>query len=409
MAKCAVFILSSPVLQDATGLYFRDECYRYLVEQCNPHLDKALIVARRRKVAKVGWEHSRLKDVNAQLVLELPDFGAGGLRGLMQAARFFGSTTLVSHLAQAIKDSDLIYVDGPSFEAWLAARAADQVNRRLVLEIRGEMIMHQDYMRLRFGALGGSLVLLAKRLFCYTRQHTGAALYVSRNLHEQYPIAGGDVEVISDVRLPTEFGSRHRVYTRPAKRYLFVGTIEAVKRLDFLLHAFAACRSCLPDGWTLELIGDGPDFLKLLRIAERLGLSSRVTFHGRIPWGPELFRFYQECDLFVMSSITEGMPRVVLEAMAFGLPVVSTRVGGIPDLLNDTALVPPNDLSSLAITIAKIANSPETLTKLSQQNWQRSQHFRLPLIDARRRAFFARQLGIIGMESNSDIIRAHSD
>ena len=103
-----------------------------------------------------------------------------------------------------------------------------------------------------------------------------------------------------------------------------------------------------------------------------------------------------------MSSITEGMPRVVLEAMAFGLPVVSTAVGGILDLLDDCAMVPPNDPSSLASTITKISNSPETLTRLSRQNWQRSQRFRLPQIEARRRAFFARQLAV-GTQRSSDL------
>ena len=74
---------------------------------------------------------------------------------------------------------------------------------------------------------------------------------------------------------------------------------------------------------------------KLKDIAKKLGLDNSISFFGEVGFGPDLFKIYNSSDLFVLPSMTEGSPRVILEAMAFKIPVISTTVGNIPFLLSN--------------------------------------------------------------------------
>jgi glycosyltransferase involved in cell wall biosynthesis len=101
---------------------------------------------------------------------------------------------------------------------------------------------------------------------------------------------------------------------------------------------------------TVSFVGDGPDRDALTRSADQAGGAERVRFHGRVDNASTLSRAF---DLIVLSSRTEGTPMVLLEAMAAGVPIVATRVGGVPDMLtsDEAILVPPEDPEALAAGI----------------------------------------------------------
>ena len=109
------------------------------------------------------------------------------------------------------------------------------------------------------------------------------------------------------------------------KRYcLFVGQLTPRKGPDILLRALADT-----DEICCVFVGDGPMKANLEALAKKLGVQERVAFLGALP--PEqLGRIYAEADLLVLPSLSEGAPLVVLEAMACGTPVVTTRVSGLP-------------------------------------------------------------------------------
>ena len=140
------------------------------------------------------------------------------------------------------------------------------------------------------------------------------------------------------------------------KNLLFVGRLAAAKGLPVLLEAMRE----LPEA-TLTLAGDGPDRGLLERMARELGMESRVRFLGyQTPQQVrELLNF---SDLFVMSSFAEGVPVVLMEAMACGLPVVATRIAGIPELVIDGEnglLVTPGDVKVTAEAIARLLADAE--------------------------------------------------
>ncbi|MFI4963608.1 MAG: glycosyltransferase, partial [Legionellales bacterium] len=90
-------------------------------------------------------------------------------------------------------------------------------------------------------------------------------------------------------------------------------------------------------------------------LANERGIAERINYHGFKSLGPELFAYYKKADIFLIASYHEGFPRTIWEAMAHSLPVVATKVGSIPDLVQDAAaLVEPRNMNQLAASIRSI-------------------------------------------------------
>lgn len=130
---------------------------------------------------------------------------------------------------------------------------------------------------------------------------------------------------------------------RTAAWIAVVGRLVPVKQHALLLRAFArlTCDSSATSAINLLIVGEGPLRQELEQLARALGLANRVAFTGQVS---AMERIYGAADLLALVSASEGSPMVVLEAMAFALPVVATRVGGIADQVIDgeTALLVPS-------------------------------------------------------------------
>jgi glycosyltransferase involved in cell wall biosynthesis len=135
----------------------------------------------------------------------------------------------------------------------------------------------------------------------------------------------------------------------PLDRFLigWVGRLIPIKAADVFLRALAQLGD-VP--WSASVVGDGDERCRLERLAAALGLSNRVAFHGSVD---DAAGFFPAFDVFVLSSRTEGTPIVLFEAMAAGVPVVATAVGGVPDVVCSTEalLVPAQDPVALAQAI----------------------------------------------------------
>ncbi len=132
-------------------------------------------------------------------------------------------------------------------------------------------------------------------------------------------------------------------------RIVCVANLTWYKAHDVLLDALAAMPDDVPE-WRITLIGEGPDRAALTMQSERLGLASRVEFAGH---RNDVGRYLNASHLAVLASRTEGMPNAVLEAMAHGVAVVATRVGGVSELLSTGAgrTVTADDPLELAVAI----------------------------------------------------------
>jgi glycosyltransferase involved in cell wall biosynthesis len=167
-------------------------------------------------------------------------------------------------------------------------------------------------------------------------------------------------------------------------RLLTVGLLYEAKGVDVLLKAI----SQLPD-ITLDVVGDGPKRDRYAALARTLGVADRVTFHGLLPKS-EVARMMRQAELFVLASRYDNNPCVVIEAMASGLPVVATAVGGVPEQIDSSngRLATPNDPGSLA---AEIRTALETIASYDRHAIARAaaERYGLETIGARLAEIYA--------------------
>lgn len=193
-----------------------------------------------------------------------------------------------------------------------------------------------------------------KAHYAYTR--AARVLPVSRFLEDSirnYASAAAFEIVPNVVDNSVFFPRRTRRSEAEPRRLLFVGNLEPLQLKGFptLLRALALLRQRGRD-WKLDVIGDGLDRRRSERLAVDLGLRDRVTFHGSCS-KLVIAEMMREADLLVQPSRMETFGAVVAEALVSGLPVVSTTVGGIPELVDECSgrLVPPDDSVGLADAI----------------------------------------------------------
>ncbi|MBI3012002.1 MAG: glycosyltransferase [Elusimicrobia bacterium] len=149
-----------------------------------------------------------------------------------------------------------------------------------------------------------------------------------------------------------------------------MGRLHRQKGIDIFLQAAKKIAEKVPRCRFL-IAGDGPEKENLERLTRSLGLESQVTFCG---WVKESLEFISLLDVFVLTSRWEGMPNVVLEAMALNKPVVSTNVGGAEDLIEDGKegiLIPSEDPDACSSAALKLYQDPVLKTKLSQNGSQK--------------------------------------
>jgi glycosyltransferase involved in cell wall biosynthesis len=155
-------------------------------------------------------------------------------------------------------------------------------------------------------------------------------------------------------------------------RCLAVARLVERKGLGDLLRAFAL----LPRGcFELEIVGDGPDEKLLRDLARDLGLSDEVRFLGSLSRTAVAQR-YREADLFTLPSSAEAFGNVFAEALASGLPIVGSAVGGIPELVehgSNGLLVPPATPAAVAQAILYLADDPELCRAMAARNRRRAE------------------------------------
>jgi colanic acid/amylovoran biosynthesis glycosyltransferase len=153
-----------------------------------------------------------------------------------------------------------------------------------------------------------------------------------------------------------------KMHRGPGRQLLFVGRLTAEKGLPILLESISEL-----EGAILEIAGDGPDKEMLLAEAQKLGVSNRVRFLG-YQSQQQVRALLKQADVFVMSSFAEGLPVVLMEAMAAGVPVVATRIAGIPELVSDEEsglIVLPGDANAITKAVGRLLEDPDLRNRLA--------------------------------------------
>jgi sugar transferase (PEP-CTERM/EpsH1 system associated) len=155
-----------------------------------------------------------------------------------------------------------------------------------------------------------------------------------------------------------------------------VGRLQAVKNQVLLVRACGLLRRQAPElagAWQLCIVGDGPERPALEAAIDAEGLGSGATITG---WNNDVPAALREMDVFVLPSLNEGISNTILEAMASGLPVIATAVGGSPELIADNEtgfLIPANDPAALAERLLRYLRSPALAEKHGQAARERAE------------------------------------
>ncbi|MCX8043089.1 MAG: glycosyltransferase family 4 protein [Desulfobacterota bacterium] len=203
---------------------------------------------------------------------------------------------------------------------------------------------------------------------------------LSRAIHRELLVNGFSphkVKIVPNGVDTTRFKPAAHRPPRPCT-VCYVGRLVEGKGVDLFIEALQRIRSAVPDIRGI-IVGDGPLRFALQDKAHRCGLSDLITFTGEVA---DVLPYYQQSDIFVLPSFSEGMPLALLEAMACGLCVVATSVGGIVDIMvagnqplyskvryhiyNTGIVVPPGDIESLADALVLLATDTELQHRLSQ-------------------------------------------
>ena len=310
---------------------------------------------------------AKLRDIYARILW-------GGREGVGRRMKALLHTWLGAYLARALPSTAThIHANHGYFPAWAAMIASRLTGLPYSLTLHGsDLLVDRIYIDLK----------TCNALFVVTISD-----FNKRFLLDHVPQLPPDRVVVNRLGVDTtESVERHA--TEQADReplaILTVGRLHAVKNQPFLLRA---CRRLADAGvpFTCRIVGSGPESQALAALIRQLRLENWVTLIGPLS-GDSVAREYDGADLFVLTSRSEGLPNVLIEAMLHGLPVIAPAITGIPELVthNDTgALYRPDDLDDLVAQIHEMATmSPPRRAALCQRARERV----LERYDGRRNA-----------------------
>lgn len=279
---------------------------------------------------------------------------------------------ITSVLADGLPKCDLIVGFGIHPVTSLALRMARRRNVPSVFWVRGDLLTD---IRRRLHGVKKWAGLAAARV-CLAAVPSGTPV-VSMG-RDDFPFLKrmGDVQVAYS----SKFGSGDVVASPrspggragESARVLYVGRLAPEKGLRVLLEAMRILRERLSPPPQLTIVGSdffGSDYGDtLIREVRASSLDEGVRFLGHVPYGEALFAVYDTHEVLVLPSLTEGFPQVLLEAMARGVPIVATRVGGVPRLVSsgqNGILVPAGDAVALAAAIEGVLGDPSLWRRLT--------------------------------------------
>jgi glycosyltransferase involved in cell wall biosynthesis len=292
----------------------------------------------------------------------------------------------LAELARLEKRADAVLMHTPGLQASLVYPLLRARRKRFGVVFRGEQVMLPEYWRSRGLPAGSLFAPMFRSLATRHLRDARVAIFVSESLRRRYGNGFDDkAVVVSDARIGPEWFLPARQFAQAPRplRMVSVGNFDRAKDHATLLAACARLRGMGVDSWRLHLVGTGRLKDDLRRQAAELYINDRVAFHGHVPHGPALLSLVSSVDLFVLSSLTEGMPRALLEAAAAGLPIVATEVGGIPEVIGPALTVPSCQPGLLAEKIAELARSPERLSQAATACRAAAESFRPDYLKAR--------------------------
>lgn len=302
-----------------------------------------------------------------------------------EIGRIKESPYLYSRLMRYIASTDYVYVRLPSWVGLSALHCAYMLGKPFFLSLHGDweviLRMYENNAKNAHSRLYYKIMqrYVRKSLNNYINK-SEISFFVGNNLRNKFLHVGpSSVAYHDSTHLAEDVWSTRDICKNDKTTLLFVGEISKAKGVDVLINAI---KNLSQNGRTFRLIfvGQGPEYqnIKSLTIP-----NVSIEMKGWVAQGASLDKLFLESDALVLPSLTEGVPRVIIEAMVRATPVIATRVGDISEMLGEGArgwLLPPSDSSALAEAIdnfitrksereAKVEASIEYVKKYDKFYW----------------------------------------
>ncbi len=306
---------------------------------------------------------------------------------------------LKKEMSLLMRNVDIVLVRLPSILGFVGASVARQMNKKLWIEVVGnakESMISQ-------GSLMG--VIGAPILENLAKSNIRNAHYVSyvteSKLQKDYPSNLQAINVsLSNVIIPKIIKSTEINFDRfklnPFKIALIGGFNVRYKGQDILLKAISLLPESIKKHIELYFIGIG-DPHWIYTKARSLNVEDNIKFIGTKESGGHLLSYLKDMTLYIQPSLTEGMPRALLEAMSVGCPVMGSKVGGIPDVVNPDLQHEKGDYKTIANQIKRLFQNRRILQEEAQRSIEIVRPFLKTTLDDRRREFYTKM--------NNDLVK----
>lgn len=207
----------------------------------------------------------------------------------------------------------------------------------------------------------------------------GATIRMSSGyvLSGRYPSIAKSIILSANLNLSTdEFRRRNDSSLHRPIRAIYVGSIVPRKGLNIAIQAVA---QCISKGFDLEfhVVGDGSETSNLILLSRDLGIYESVVFHGFVNTQAKILDLLYQSDFFLLTSNAEGFPRVIYEAMSQSIPVIATRVGGVPIILENeitSLIIEPGDVPGVTDAIIRLISDKQLRDQLMINGYELALH-----------------------------------
>ena len=286
-----------------------------------------------------------------------PSLQPGFISNMKGLRTFIGVLRFLGNLKMALNQTDIVYFLTGFFDFffWVTYPALILIKmsrKKVILSARGgeAALFFKKYQ------------WLIKPIMKSVDTISVPSSFLEGVFRETFNIRATVVPNIADLE---QFVFRERMTLRP--KLIVTRNLERMYNVACVVKAFKEVHDRFPES-ILGIIGDGPERSELEELVGELGLKNCTTFYGVIPHA-QIQNYYDEYDIFLNASNVDNLPGVILEAFACGLPVVSTKSGGIPYIVRDGftgLLVEKEDFKGMASQVGKLLENPETALTLTR-------------------------------------------
>ncbi len=319
---------------------------------------------------------------NKYKIVECPNLAS--VNGIM-----FNKKKCTQILKNEIDKADIIIIRLPSNIGNLAASIVEKKQKNHIIELVG-----CPWDSLRHHSFAGKIV--APIMYLKTKKHVRRAtnvIYVTQKfLQGRYPNSNNNIgcsDVIID-NLNIDNLSKRIEKIKSMKDKIIIGTIGIVsvkyKGQEYVIKAISELMNKGINNIEYQLVGPG-DTERLVKIAKKYNVLDRINFIGPLNHN-EIFNWLDEIDIYAQPSNTEGLPRSVVEAMSRGCPCIGSKVGGIPELINNEYLFAKKNKKEIAKVLIKLISNEENLIKEANRNYNNCISYCNGALEEKKRIFY---------------------